>query len=221
MTFSILAQDPETGAIGGAAATGSLCVGGWVLRGRLDAGMSASQGAAPSTFWGEDVLTGMAKGETAGDAVARITGADAGRAERQLSALDLVGGGAAFDGTQNTPEINSRVFENGVAAGNMLARRQVIDAMVRAFKAAEGSFAARLIAALRGAERAGSDSRGLLSAALLVLHPDSAPLTLRIDHHASDPIGALSDLHRRATTGDYAGWATQVPTLNDPQRGLD
>ena len=46
MTFSILAQDPETGAIGGAAATGSLCVGGWVLRGDLDAGMSAKQIAA-------------------------------------------------------------------------------------------------------------------------------------------------------------------------------
>ena len=48
MTFSILARDPTTGAIGGAAATGSLCVGGWVLRGDLAAGMSASQGAAPS-----------------------------------------------------------------------------------------------------------------------------------------------------------------------------
>ena len=60
MTFSLLARDPATGAIGGAAATGSLCVGGWVLRGSLAGGMSASQGKAPSTFWGEDVLAMMA-----------------------------------------------------------------------------------------------------------------------------------------------------------------
>ena len=47
MTFSILARDPDSGLIGGAAATGSLCVGGWVLRGRAGVGLSASQGASP------------------------------------------------------------------------------------------------------------------------------------------------------------------------------
>ena len=62
MTFSILARDPVSGAIGGAAATGSLCVGGWVLRGHVSAGMSASQGAAPSTIWGEEVLAAMHDG---------------------------------------------------------------------------------------------------------------------------------------------------------------
>ena len=44
MTFSILAQDPESGRMGGAAATGSLCVGGWVLRGSIDAALRASTG---------------------------------------------------------------------------------------------------------------------------------------------------------------------------------
>ena len=38
MTFSILARNPETGEIGGAAATGNLCVGGWVLRGDIKKG---------------------------------------------------------------------------------------------------------------------------------------------------------------------------------------
>ncbi|MBF9061372.1 DUF1028 domain-containing protein, partial [Rhodobacterales bacterium HKCCSP123] len=62
MTISILAIDEKTGRMGGAAATGSLCVGGWVLRGRADSGLSASQGTAPSTLWGEDVLVRMAGG---------------------------------------------------------------------------------------------------------------------------------------------------------------
>ena len=39
----------------------------------------------------------------------------------------------------------------------------------------------RLIAALRAGEKAGGDSRGLMSAALLILPPDSPPLTLRVD----------------------------------------
>jgi len=221
MTFSILARDPETGALGGAAATGSLCVGGWVLRGALDAGLSASQGAAPSTFWGEDVLAEMRAGKGAADAVATVTGRDSGRDWRQLSALDRSGQGAGFTGTANTPEMGHRPIPGGVVAGNMLTRLSVLDALADGFATATGPFAARLIAALRAAEAAGSDSRGLLSAALLVLHPDHPPLTLRIDHHASDPVGALADLHARATTGDYADWAARVPTQSDPERTLD
>ena len=65
MTFSLLVHDRATGTFGGAAATGSLCVGGWVLRGTVDSGLSASQGTAPSTFWGEDALTAMRGGESA------------------------------------------------------------------------------------------------------------------------------------------------------------
>lgn len=221
MTFSILARDPVTGAIGGAAATGSLCVGGWVLRGSLDAGMSASQGASPSTLWGEEVLDRMARGEDAETAVATVTNADPGRGYRQLSALDLAGRSAAFTGTENLPAHGSEVFADGVVAGNLLGDGPVLTSMVAAFSTEDVPFDTRLINALRAAEGAGGDSRGLLSAALLVLHPDSAPLTLRIDFHDSDPIGALQDLHRRATTGDYAFWARQVPTRANPERVLD
>ena len=32
MTFTLLARDPKSGALGGASATGNLCVGAWVLR---------------------------------------------------------------------------------------------------------------------------------------------------------------------------------------------
>ncbi|WP_284266457.1 DUF1028 domain-containing protein, partial [Roseicyclus amphidinii] len=77
MTISILAIDEKTGRLGGAAATGSLCVGGWVLRGGAESGMSASQGTAPSTLWGEDVLARMAGGLGAAEAVAAVTGPDA------------------------------------------------------------------------------------------------------------------------------------------------
>ena len=217
MTFSLLARDPETGAIGGAAATGSLCVGGWVLRGTLAGGMSASQGKAPSTFWGEDVLALMAEGQSAKKAVDAVVSADRGAAQRQLAALPPAGPGAAFTGDDNTPAMAQRLFEGGVAAGNMLASAAVIEALVAGFLDASGSFPQRLLAGMTAADAAGSDSRGLQSAALLVLSPARAPLTLRVDH-ADAPLSALEDLLTRATTGHYADWAAQVPCLDDPER---
>ncbi|QDC08058.1 DUF1028 domain-containing protein [Oceanicola sp. D3] len=220
MTFSILVHDAQTNAIAGAAATGSLCVGGWVLRGRWGAGMSASQGAAPSTLWGEQVLDEMEGGAGASLALNRVTAPDAGRDWRQLATLDMSGAAACFTGTKNTALTASHVFKGGVASGNMLGSRTVPEAMARRYMEAEGSLPERLIAALWAAARDGSDKRGLLSAALLVLRPDAAPLTLRIDH-SDQPLEALGDLLQRATTGDYGDWARQVPTLAKPQRVLD
>ena len=221
MTFSVLARDNETGAIGGAAATGSLCVGGWVLRGNLKAGMSASQGAAPSTLWGEDILTAMQSGLTAAEAVKTITSADQGRAHRQLAAVDLSGNAAAFTGEKNDDVKGSLMFPSGVASGNMLGSEAVLSAMAEAAAKPVQGFEMRLLEALKAAHDAGSDFRGLLSAALLILHPDRPPLTLRIDYHADDPIGALEYLYRKATSGDYAEWAQQVPVASDKERVLD
>ena len=64
MTYSVLARDPQTGTIGGVATTGSYCVGGWVLRGDVKIGMSASQGASASTILGDQMLAQMNIGET-------------------------------------------------------------------------------------------------------------------------------------------------------------
>ncbi|MFW2544622.1 DUF1028 domain-containing protein [Primorskyibacter sp. 2E107] len=220
MTYSILVRDPATGTLGGAATTGSLCVGGWVLRGRVGVGLSASQGAAPSTFWGEDVLDRMAGGAGAPSAVRAVTEADPGRAQRQLTALDGTGTAAIFTGADNTPAMGHCLLPGGIAAGNLLTSEAVLEAAAAGYETAPGGMAERLIAALRAGERAGSDSRGLMSAALLILHPEHAPMTLRVDYHDSDPIGALAALHARASSGFYAEWAAEVPCEADPTRVL-
>ncbi|WP_037371019.1 DUF1028 domain-containing protein [Salipiger mucosus] len=217
MTFSLLTLDRETGTFGAAAATGSLCVGGWVLRGDLDSGLSASQGTAPSTFWGEDVLAAMREGLPADQAVARATGADPGRAHRQLAALDPAGGTAAFTGDESI-EVSGQIAEPGlVVAGNMLGAETVLPSLRAGFLEAAGDMPARLVAALRAADRDASDYRGLKSAALLVLHPDHPPLTLRIDY-AEAPIDALADLLARAQAQPYAGWLDVVPVAADRTR---
>ena len=220
MTFSILAQDFGTGSFGSAAATGSLCVGGWVLRGDSRAGISASQGAAPSTMWGEDALIRMQAGDTAEQALAAVTGSDAGRAWRQLAVLDRAGSAACHTGTANTEWRGSVVAPGLVVSGNMLAGPQVLEALHDTFLAEHGSLAERLLAALAAAETAGGDRRGLQSAALLVVSDDAPPLTLRVDW-SENPVAALRDLHTRSHSGDYAAWLPKVPTRNDPERGHD
>lgn len=219
MTFSILARDPETGHMGGAAATGSLCVGGWVLRGDARAGMSACQGAAPSTFWGEDTLSTMAEGSDAKMALDNVVGPDPGREWRQLSVLDRRGGTACHSGSDNTDWKGDHSFPAGVVAGNMLAGPHVLEALASGYMGSSGPIYQRLMAALHAANDAGGDIRGLQSAAILVVGADIAPLSLRIDL-SDTPLAALEALLCRATSGDYAKWAAQVPCLEDPFRRL-
>jgi uncharacterized Ntn-hydrolase superfamily protein len=217
MTISILAFDEKAGSYGGAAATGSLCVGGWVLRGDPESGLSASQGSLPSTLWGCEVLRRMKEGASASAAVPDVTGRDAGRDQRQLSALDPAGGTGGFTGGESIPAAGVRQARHVIVAGNMLTSEDVLDAALKGFLEAKGDLDQRLLQALGAAAAAGGDSRGFLSAALLVVSRDKAPLTLRIDH-AEDPLADLRALHGRATTGAYARWSALVPTLDDPER---
>ncbi|MBY4891909.1 DUF1028 domain-containing protein [Rhodobacteraceae bacterium N5(2021)] len=221
MTISILAIDDKTGRLGGAAATGSLCVGGWVLRGGADSGMSASQGTAPSTLWGEQALIAMKGGASAAQAVADLTGMDAGRAHRQMAALDLRGGTGAFTGAQSVAYAGAQEGRGVVVAGNMLTGAAVIEAALAGFDAAHAlPFAERLMQALHAAAEAGGDARGLKSAALLVVGRDIAPLTLRIDL-AEDPLKALGTLYEASQAQPYGGWVEVVPVLDDPYRAPD
>lgn len=215
MTISVLAIDEKTGRIGGAAATGSLCVGGWVLRGHADSGMSASQGTAPSTLWGEDVLARMSAGAAA--AVDAVTSPDTGRAHRQLAALDPQGGTAAYTGAESVVYAGSAEAPGVVVAGNMLTGPEVITAALAACQQADGPLPERLLAALDAAVAAGGDARGLASAALLVVGRDIAPLSLRIDH-SMQPLAALADLYRLSQSDPYHGWTEVVPVLDDPYR---
>ncbi|MCA0043950.1 DUF1028 domain-containing protein [Celeribacter litoreus] len=217
MTISILAYDEKTGTYGSAAMTGSLCVGGWVLRGNIESGLSASQGSLPSTLWGEDVLDCMRLGDSAEIAVKTVTTADEGRDQRQLAALAPDGSTASFTGAKSIEVAGSRQAPHVIVTGNLLSSEAVLDAALATFVATEGSMDERLLAALDEAAKAGGDSRGQKSAALLVLNRDAAPLSLRIDL-SDTPLKALRALHAEATSGEYAEWAKLVPTVNEPHR---
>ena len=220
MTVSILAYDEKTGILGGAAMTGSLCVGGWVLRGGAQSGLSASQGTAPSTLWGEDVLRAMQTGATAAQAVAEVTAPDTGRAHRQLAAIDAHGHTGHFTGDQSVPVCGALEGPGVVVAGNMLSAPEVLVATRTAYLESSGAMPDRLMAALMAGARAGGDSRGLLSAALLVVSRSQTPLSLRIDRSAH-PLEDLSNLLAAVRSEPYWGWTRVVPTLDEPYRAPD
>lgn len=214
MTFSILTFDTKTGTFAAAAATGSLCVGGWVLRGDIESGLVASQGTSPSTFWRDDVLRAMYGGETAHDSVEAVISADPGRGHRQLIALDRNGTAHGFTGENSVPFAGHLVRHGVAIAGNMLKGPEVLEAMDAAAQSCSEAADQRLLRVLTAARLAGGDSRGLLSAALLVLAPDRPPLDLRIDY-SDDPIADLERLYDRTRKSPYFDWLGEVPVLDD------
>lgn len=214
MTFSILTFDKKTGTFAAAAATGSLCVGGWVLRGDIESGLVASQGTSPSTFWRDDVLRAMHGGQTAHDAVEAVTSADVGRGHRQLIALDRNGTTHGFTGGNSIPFADHLARQGVAIAGNMLKGAEVLEAMDAAAQSCSEAADQRMLRVLNAARQAGGDSRGLLSAALLVLAPDRPPLDLRIDY-SDDPIADLERLYDRTRKSPYFDWLGEVPVLQD------
>jgi len=211
MTFSLLARDPKTGALGGASATGNLCVGGWVLRGEAGVGISASQGHYPSTLWGEDVLDKIAAGVAPKAAVERITAPDSGRASRQLLALNQCGEAAAFSGDANVPALSELVRPDLCAGGNMLSDAGVVEAMVDGYNTFQGTFPRRLLAGLEAGALNGGDARGLMSAAILIVSENHPPVDIRIDL-SDDPLKALSELVNSVEKDEYQQWMGSLPT---------
>jgi len=217
MTLSILSFDSKTGVFAAAAATGSLCVGGWVLRGDIESGLVASQGTAPSTFWRDDIMRAIHRGQSAAAAVAAVVTPDDGRDFRQVAALDRNGETSAFTGKHSIAYAGHLAAPGLVISGNMLAGQEVLGAMAEEARDPAGSPAERMLRILDAGKKAGGDNRGLQSAALLILSPDRPPLDLRIDC-AEDPVSALATLWDRTRRPPYHDWLTEVPVLKDRSR---
>ena len=86
------------------------------------------------------------------------------------------------------------------AQGNILAGPAVVDGMVKAFEETGGHLSFRLLAALEAGQAAGGDTRGMQSAALLIVREDGGVwlnndvvLRLQVDD-AEDPIAELRRL---------------------------
>jgi len=199
VTFSIVARDPANGDLGVAVASKFLAVGSVVPWAMAEVGAIATQALA-NVSYGPDGLAALAGGNDATTVLADLTGADDGRAERQLGIVDARGRAATHTGTGCLVWAGGRVADGVAVQGNILTGPAVVDRMLSAFEAASGPLPDRLLAALLAGDRAGGDARGRQSAALLVVRAGGGYggttdrwIDLRVDDHVG-PVPELSRL---------------------------
>lgn len=199
MTFSIVALDPNDGAVGVAVASKFLAVGAVVPWARAGVGAVATQAFVKVSF-GPDGLALLSQGKRAQEVVDLLIKDDPKAAERQFGVVDMHGGAAAHTGSGCFDWAGHLIGEGFACQGNILAGAQVVEAMADAFRGASGLLETRLYAALLAGDRAGGDRRGRQSAAIMVRKPNGGYggdndmyLDLRVDDHP-DPVPELERL---------------------------
>ncbi|MHC1759041.1 MAG: DUF1028 domain-containing protein [Negativicutes bacterium] len=198
-TFSIVARDPETGALAAAVSTARFAVGNRVPFVEYNVGAVATQ-ANTNVMLAKEALNLLRDGSSAVEAMETVLGNDPQSAERQLSILDAKGGQAAFTGTKPDDFKNHLYGKNCIVAGNILVGPETLVAMVDAFEATTGSLGDRVMAAMEAGQKAGGDRRGKISAAMVVAYVPPSPyaysknIDLRVDS-SKDPVADLRILY--------------------------
>ncbi|AOE84519.1 DUF1028 domain-containing protein [Pseudomonas sp. TCU-HL1] len=195
MTFSIIGRCHETGQLGIAISSSSIAVGArcpWV---RAGVGAVATQNVTLPAL-GPQILDLIdAQQLEPAAALDRALSANGWSQYRQVTVIDGQGRVALFSGSEALGVHNAVAGEQCAAAGNLLAGTQVIDAMVKAFEAAPGLLADRLLVAMHAAMAAGGEAGPVHSAALKVVGDLTWPIVdLRVDWAEEDPIGQLDAL---------------------------
>jgi uncharacterized Ntn-hydrolase superfamily protein len=206
MTFSIVARSEDGAQLGIAVASKFLAVGAVVPGAAPGAGAVATQAMANLTYVPEGLAL-LSGGADAASAVATLTGRDEDAQHRQVGVVDAAGGTATFTGDACFPWAGGVTGTTGAGSayaiqGNILTGPEVVDAVERSWREADPTqpFRHRLVAALLAGDRAGGDSRGRQSAALLVVAPGAGYgggsdvlADLRVDDHV-DPVPELARL---------------------------
>jgi uncharacterized Ntn-hydrolase superfamily protein len=195
MTWSILARDPSTGALGVAVASRFFAVGALCPAAEGGVAVLATQ-ALVNPLYAFQAMPRLRANEAPDSVLASLVGPDPGAAQRQFHILDAHGRIAQHTGSDCVPWAGHLAAENVCVAGNMLAGEDVVRATLETYLSGAGSMAERLLAAMEAGERAGGDKRGKQSAGLKVVTRDVYPdLDIRSDDHP-DPLADLRRLHR-------------------------
>jgi uncharacterized Ntn-hydrolase superfamily protein len=212
-TFSIVARDPATGELGVAVASRFFAVGAVVPWAQAGVGAIATQASANTTY-GPEGLALLAAGKAPGLVLDQLLAKDEGRERRQVGMVAASGASVTYTGPGTTPWAGGRSGPDYAVQGNILASERVVAELERAFLATQGPLAERLYAALLAGEKAGGDSRGKQSAALLVVRAkggyggfDDKAIDVRVDDHP-EPFVELGRLLRYAQMNDAwnQGW---------------
>jgi uncharacterized Ntn-hydrolase superfamily protein len=174
-TFSILGYDPATGEVGGAVQSRVFSVGNGVLWAEAGVGAAATQ-AIVDVSYGPRALALLRAGLTPAAIVEAIWASDRDpypdrwtKQGRQFAVIDATGRTAVFTGPKASAWAGHRQGAYCTAQGNILAGEAVVAGMVKAFESTTGHLSQRLTAALEAGQAAGGDTRGMQSAAILIV----------------------------------------------------
>lgn len=200
MTYSIVGYDPEEKEWGIAVQSKFLGVGSVVPFAKAGVGAVATQSYA-NTAYGPQALQLMEEGKTAEEALDIITKEDLDRPLRQVGLIDASGNPATFTGEGCYNWAGGQTGKHFAAQGNILVDKNTVKAMAETFESATGTLAERLLQALDAGQEAGGDSRGMQSAALLIVKENGGYggfndryIDLRVDDHTS-PIKELKRIY--------------------------
>jgi uncharacterized Ntn-hydrolase superfamily protein len=200
-TYSIVARDPATGEMGAAVQSHWFSVGSLVPWAESGVGAVATQSFVEASY-GPLGLALMRAGKSAPEALAALLAADSGREVRQVGFVDARGGVATHTGKLCIPAAGGQAGKEYVVQANLMEKASVWPAMARAFEAARGDLAERMLQALEAAEAEGGDIRGRQSAAIVVVKASASgkPWADRLfDLRVEDHPAPLVELRRLVT----------------------
>ena len=231
MTFSIVARSPDGERWGVAVASKFLAAGAVVPGVRAPLGAIATQSFANLRYL-PDGFALLTDGRSAQEALDALVVADDGRAQRQAGIVDGLGRAATFTGGDCLPWAGGVTGSGYAIQGNILTGPEVVAEMERAFLASDPAepLAVRLHAALLAGDRAGGDSRGRQSAAVLVGGVGAGygggsdiAVDLRVDDH-DDPVvelGRLLRMHDLVFGRPTETWPVEGEVADRLRRALD
>jgi len=219
VTYSVVARDPVTGALGVAVQSHYFSVGSAVPAALPGVGAIATQSMA-NVQYKPQALALLKEGLSAAEVVAALVAGDPDAAVRQVAVVDGTGRVAVHTGDGCIAEAGSRVGEGYAVQANLMAHATVWDAMAEAFEStrAEGLVPA-LLAALDAAEAEGGDLRGRQSAAILVVPAEGTEADRIVDlrvEDAAEPLRELRRLVRVQETYELAAEADRLAEAGDP-----
>jgi len=209
-TFSILGYDPQTGEVGGAVQSRVFSVGNGVLWAEADVGIVTTQ-AIVDVSYGPKGLALLRAGISPEAIIKALLDSDPDpgyrgqpwpKAGRQFAVMDAKGSHAVHTGPGASAWAGHKTGKFCTAQGNILAGEAVVNDMVAAFEKTEGHLSMRLLAALDAGQAAGGDTRGMQSAAMLIVKKNGGVwlnndvvLRLQVDEASQgDPLKELRRL---------------------------
>ncbi|WP_459176561.1 DUF1028 domain-containing protein [Ewingella americana] len=211
MTFSIVARDPHSGALGVASATAGPAVGALVVHGQAQTGAIATQ-AMTNPLYGEQGLALLREGFDAAATLKKLLAKDVEAVSRQVLIVDNRGNTAQWSGVACGAWAGSIAGQQCVVGGNLLTGAQTLYAMLESYRQhSELPLADRLLAAMNAGAEAGGDRRGLKSAALKIwCDRQYASVDLRADW-SDAPLETLAEILQQTRAASHANFFAALP----------